>query len=198
MVGAADERNLSAWVDAAGLDDAQVGTAIATLSEGLEPAGLVHPAGEGGAGRARNGDLEHALPHLNLLVDQHIRPGDPLGGEVLPEVAITQHAVERALPVVELLAGLSVDGLLGTAVVGVVPDGIPHHAGAVTVVGPRYLQVQEGAWLLIDARVLVSPMRLGAADSDVRGDNLHAHLLWHTSRAHMSRSRKRASAVTRS
>ena len=76
MVGAADKRDLIAWVDAARLDNAQVRTAIAALSEGLEPAGLVHPAGEGGAGRTRDGDLEDALPHLNPLVDEYIWPGD--------------------------------------------------------------------------------------------------------------------------
>ena len=139
MVGAADKRNLIARVDSAGLDDAQVGAAIAALREGLQPARLVHPAGEGGAGRARDGNLEHALPHLNPLVDEYIWPGNALGGEVLPEVAITQYAVERALPVIELLTGISVDGLLGTAVVGVVTNRIPHHAGAVTIVGPGNL-----------------------------------------------------------
>lgn len=198
MLGAADKRDLIAWVDAARFDNAQVGAAIAAVGEGLEPAGLVHPAGEGGAGRARDRDFEDALPYLNLLVNEHIRPGNALGGEVFTEGAVPQNAIEFAFPIVKLLTGDGIHGLVGAAVVSVIPDGIPYYPGAIAVIGARDLQLDGGTRLLIDARVLVPPMWLRAADSDVRGDHLHAHPLCHTSRDYISRLWKRASAVTRS
>ena len=95
--------------------------------EPLDQVGHAPEAGEGGARRARLGDLEQRVADGPLLADH--RPGDVhrVGAEVLAEAAGPDAPAQFGRPPAGVLLGVGVDGLVGAAVVGPLADEVAGH-----------------------------------------------------------------------
>ena len=97
-----------------------------------------------------------------------------MGGEVFTKAARRQRAGKLGLPVVQLFAGVGVDGFIIAAMMLGVTNYIAAHAGTVAIMGAGRSHIDEGLRLLIDARKLVPPARVWPADGDIGGNDLHA------------------------
>jgi hypothetical protein len=112
-------------------DDGEVGAASADRRERLEPAPDLHPRRERGAGDPRSGDLEHdVVADAPSVTDQCTVDVQTHRGEVLAEAAVGELDAEPSLPVVQLLAGEGVHGLVVAAVVATVTDEVADQAAA--------------------------------------------------------------------
>ena len=97
-----------------------------------------------------------------------------MGGEVFTKAARRQRAGKLGLPVVQLFAGVGVDGFIIAAMMLGVTNYIAVHAGPIAIMGSGCRQIDEVLRLFVDARELMPPARVRPADGDIGGDDLHA------------------------
>ena len=82
-----------------------------------------------------------------------------MGGEVFTKAARRQRAGKLGLPVVQLFAGVGVDGFIIAAMMLGVTNYIAAHAGTIAIMGAGRGHIDEGLRLLVDARKLGSGRR---------------------------------------
>jgi hypothetical protein len=161
--------------DRARRDHPQVGSGQHRLGEPLDPAVSLQPALEGAARDARAGDLEQRIaPDQPALSDQRVADGDALGGQVLTEDAVAQRPAQLGGPGVKVLARVSVDGLVGAAVILHVVDPVPGQADGAGALGPRCRHHDRAGYgPLVDAGQRDRLPRVGARPADVDREQSH-------------------------
>src|ERR1022692_567730 len=125
MVGAMDHADRIPAGHTAGHDHPQVGSGRTAVGEALDPQLLLEPAGKGPARDARGCHLEHAVvADLPALADQRPVDVEAGGGQVLAEHPVAERTAEFGLPVIEVLTGIRIHRLVGTAVGARIADGV--------------------------------------------------------------------------
>jgi hypothetical protein len=123
---------------------------------------------------AGHGYLKHGSADAHALIDEQSRQIDALRGEIFAKAPGGQRAGKFRLPVIQFLAGVSVNGLIVAAVMLGVANYIAAHARPIAVMGSGRCQIDKVLRLLVDARELMPPARVRPADGDIGRDDLHA------------------------
>jgi hypothetical protein len=109
-----DHADRVAGANGPGHDHGEVRAGAADLGEHPHPAAHAHPVGDGPAGDARAGHLEHDLvTDRPAVAGPHRVDVEALEGEVLGEGAVREVAAQVFSPGIALLAGVRVDRLPG-------------------------------------------------------------------------------------